>query len=85
MMKALKWGSRWAVASPTYELYQQSMYRHEAPIRSTKDKPIYWKYEFWGTKKKENITFFPLSQHNYNYKSATLAMRQLHQTIVTVH
>ena len=72
----MKWSSRWTIGVPLYELTQRSIYRDEAPTRSTPQQPIYWKHEFWGTKKHFNIKYFPMKTYNYNYKSCTLVLRQ---------
>ena len=75
MSKALSWSSRWITGVPLYELVQMGLYPEQSAIRSTELDPIYWKHEFWGTKKYFNVDYWDLARQGYNYKSGTLTLR----------
>ena len=51
MRDNLQWASRWFTGVPLYEVIQSNLYPSQSGIRSTDQDPIFWKWEFWGTKK----------------------------------
>ena len=75
LQDTLNWGSRWFTGVPIYEFSQMALYPEQDFVRSTPQTPIFWKHEFWGTKKKFQVKYWDLGKQNYNYKHATMALR----------